>query len=441
MNKNKQGSISIKEFFSNFSLEISDYQRPYVWSAQQVINLLDDLHNFSSVTNNQPDYYLDNIILVVKKTESNTTSYQLIDGQQRIISLTIIAILLGEDFSTESIKINSQNSQDRIQENTSYLKHYTDSKQFSVNWDRINITYIIADNDDQAFKFYTTLSTSGKRLNGIDIIKPYHLQATDKSQQELKAVELEKYQFDSNKLNNIVHILLRARYWQGATFLTFPYIDNVNLWKTKLEQEFVTNTRENLEDTKYFKGYQVNNNDLISNTPNYYIDQPLNKGINTINYLLYFCQVWDLIITQLEELKLNNIIEVESSRGKTFNNEYFQIALLTYVSRYGKNSMFAENFERIVKLLFKVCFYNRLVYPVNKSTVYKVESENRLINQIAYSYDKLDLIAFCENYYQESILSQFSKIKEKGFENYPMLKRFSEAFKVDEKNIVNPFFN
>lgn len=59
----KQDSVSIKNFFKNLDLEISEYQRPYVWTGQQIINLHNDLIEFSSNQKEIPDYYLGNIIL------------------------------------------------------------------------------------------------------------------------------------------------------------------------------------------------------------------------------------------------------------------------------------------------------------------------------------------------------------------------------------------
>ncbi|MDM1679850.1 DUF262 domain-containing protein [Myroides odoratimimus] len=431
-----QDSVSIDFFLTNNFLEISEYQRPYVWTGQQIINLYNDLIDFSSSQEDLPDYYLGSIILVKSKEPGE---YKIVDGQQRIISLLIIDRLINKQFHQNSLNITSKATADNIRKNAGYLKSYIKqhSDKIQINWERVNITYIIAENDDQAFKFYTTLSTSGKRLTGIDIIKPFHLQAIPKACQEEKAILLEKYQFDQNKLENIVKILLRARYWKGVDFKEFPRNHVEAGWKIELESEFVKNTRDQLDDIKYFSGIQINgiNNQFF---PVYKVGQPLNKGINSINYILYFAGLWDKITDRINDLKLNAI---NFSDNTAFNQEYFQATLLSFVSKFGEDIIHNKKFEEDLKLLFKICFYTRLNKPVSKDTIYNFEKENKLINRILLAYSIEEIREYCISFYNPQIIKKFKEHLKEESKNPTTIQRFAKKLDVNCDNIINPFFN
>ena len=90
----------IKDIFSDrFSFNIPNYQRPYAWKIEQTEKLLDDIIDaISEIPNNIhisdiPPYFLGNIVLI--KPE-NTIEAEVVDGQQRLTTLTIILAILRE---------------------------------------------------------------------------------------------------------------------------------------------------------------------------------------------------------------------------------------------------------------------------------------------------------------------------------------------------------
>ena len=73
----------LSELFDvNFSLTIPDYQRAYEWRSYHVKNLLND--TYSASRRNTP-YLMGTIIL-----NQTNHSYEIIDGQQRLITLSIL---------------------------------------------------------------------------------------------------------------------------------------------------------------------------------------------------------------------------------------------------------------------------------------------------------------------------------------------------------------
>lgn len=74
-----------KIFSSDFEYIIPSYQRPYSWGIEQAAALFDDLFDFYN-DENAGDYFLGSIVLI--KTDLN--KYDVIDGQQRLTTLTIL---------------------------------------------------------------------------------------------------------------------------------------------------------------------------------------------------------------------------------------------------------------------------------------------------------------------------------------------------------------
>jgi len=85
------------EEFRSIRLRVPLYQRPYAWEAGQVKQLLDDLYRTFTDSPEEP-YYIG--ILSVAETEGEAHCYDLIDGQQRVTTLALIAKAGGwQDFS------------------------------------------------------------------------------------------------------------------------------------------------------------------------------------------------------------------------------------------------------------------------------------------------------------------------------------------------------
>ncbi len=91
-------------FSDNYRFEIPDYQRPYAWTTEQTGELLDDLlHAMEHVENvsEASPYFLGSIVTIKNGLQPHA---QLVDGQQRITTLTILLCVLRELASSESDK-------------------------------------------------------------------------------------------------------------------------------------------------------------------------------------------------------------------------------------------------------------------------------------------------------------------------------------------------
>ncbi|MFI8006243.1 DUF262 domain-containing protein [Streptomyces sp. NPDC086010] len=79
-----------KVFCSDYDFRIPDYQRPYAWQPEQAQQLLADLEEALLRGDGEP-YFLGSLVLV---KDSRTAEADVIDGQQRLTTLTILLAVL-----------------------------------------------------------------------------------------------------------------------------------------------------------------------------------------------------------------------------------------------------------------------------------------------------------------------------------------------------------
>ncbi len=92
---------------------IPEYQRPYSWEDEQVEQLLDDLYEAwdkGRINNSQESsYFLGSIVLVepdINATEERQKYFDVIDGQQRLITLIIMSCVIRDLVNSKEIEID-----------------------------------------------------------------------------------------------------------------------------------------------------------------------------------------------------------------------------------------------------------------------------------------------------------------------------------------------
>lgn len=89
--------IFIKDLFgTEWWFRIPEYQRPYVWEKDQVHELLDDIMT-ACINNKESQYFLGSLVIQSNKKNENGiefTESDLLDGQQRITTLFILAAVI-----------------------------------------------------------------------------------------------------------------------------------------------------------------------------------------------------------------------------------------------------------------------------------------------------------------------------------------------------------
>jgi len=88
----------LKIFSSDFEYHIPAYQRPYAWTAEETGILFDDLYEFYQ-TEPTDNYFLGTIVLI---KEDDKPYADVIDGQQRLTTLTILFSVLAAALTGEA---------------------------------------------------------------------------------------------------------------------------------------------------------------------------------------------------------------------------------------------------------------------------------------------------------------------------------------------------
>lgn len=88
-----------KVFSGDYSFTIPTYQRPYAWKTDQTLQLLDDLED--SLTRGPDEtYFLGSVVLV---RQEGPNAFDVIDGQQRLTTLTILFSVLRSLSTDEAV--------------------------------------------------------------------------------------------------------------------------------------------------------------------------------------------------------------------------------------------------------------------------------------------------------------------------------------------------
>jgi uncharacterized protein with ParB-like and HNH nuclease domain len=108
-NEIKSEKILVKDVFSTMWFRIPEYQRPYIWSKDEVNELLDDL-TFASNDKPNSEYFLGSFVFQFKKahSEQEFNENDLLDGQQRMTTLLILLACIRDTATDKGAKDDCQ---------------------------------------------------------------------------------------------------------------------------------------------------------------------------------------------------------------------------------------------------------------------------------------------------------------------------------------------
>ena len=94
-----------KIFSADFEYHIPGYQRPYAWTETEASVLFDDLYDFFQA-DTEGNYFLGSIVLIKSEGERRA---EVIDGQQRLTTLSILFAAMSDRFTGEEYKARCKN--------------------------------------------------------------------------------------------------------------------------------------------------------------------------------------------------------------------------------------------------------------------------------------------------------------------------------------------
>ena len=180
---------SLGEIFNEYDLSIPDYQRIYCWSKKNVIELLDDINGINS------EYRLGTIVLH-KTNDKEETIYNIVDGQQRLTTLSLLLHRLGDTgIKLLNHRYSDNESNDFIKYNYYLIDNYVNNFMNSFNIENLkenltfNVLIVEDDNLDLAYTFFSNVNSKGYPLSDFDLLKAHHLRFFD-SDNELQITHI-----------------------------------------------------------------------------------------------------------------------------------------------------------------------------------------------------------------------------------------------------------
>lgn len=364
-------SISVDELLTK-SLKIPDYQRPYKWDRKHIEALLNDINDALNDAKKYDafKYRLGTIILyknTSKATEESET-YDIIDGQQRIISLSLIKLVLESELPEflRHVTFRNKISQKRIRDNYALIKDWFRSNEaFKTPFKEAfsNILEVIVFSVDQlseAFQLFDSQNTRGKSLDPHDLLKAYHLREMQDDLEGMESAVTQWESKDSQKIKALFDLYLFPILNWSRGLKTNPFTtDEIDAYKgieVNLPYSYVQRTK------KAMPCFQIERTEQDKLC--FQIAEPFIAGKSFFDmvdhYYNLLLEIKSAIInnTQFRDIKMvfSNGLSVEkpedldavrlSSIGLLHAKRLFFASLLCYYDRF-------HNFdERAVKNLF-----------------------------------------------------------------------------------------
>lgn len=394
--------IKVKGLLSSKNnLQIPSYQRPYSWGEKNVKQLLDDLT--FAMNKAQVEYRLGN--LIIHKNDKDDLS--IVDGQQRLTTLSIILYILGnEDSQLLKSSYDSPLSIETIIKNKAIIiallankneQYKTKLKDFIL--ENCEFVYIQLDDLSEAFQLFDSQNSRGKPLEAYDLLKAFHLREMDGDSDEDKqncVTKWEKY-VDNGKISHILGTnLFRIRRWARGESGEYFSKDNI--------EEFKGININQHKDFPYLKPYLMNigfteefGNNKLFKTLNLDVDFPFQINQIIINgkyffkYVYYYSELYDRLFFNnnsnfLDFYKKYTAYGGSWRQGDVYVKELYVAVILFYYDKFGE-----VGFEEAYKYLYKWSYALRLKsYSVRYKSIdayVRADSKFKTIKLSYYPYE------------------------------------------------------
>jgi len=332
------------------NLRLPPFQRPYKWDVKNVSVLLDDIEFAIKQAEEYADikykYRVGTVILY--KDENNKVN--IVDGQQRIVTLALICKALGAFTNMMppilEEEITSKLSEENIIRNFSVIRTYfagkkdADKEKYKKAMSCILEFVVVSTNNlAEAFQLFDSQNNRGRPLDPHDLLKAFHLREMRDNPSEMEhAVE----KWEKTEPENI-------------RLLFSDYLFPIRHWVEKEKGHKFT-----AADIDEFKGVGPEHKNYFyakrteRGMPIFQIDQIFVSGKYFFEYVDYYLNLLS-IVKSIEKKKeeLGLFLDGEGV-GFSYAKQLFFCAVLYYCDRF-------KNFDdQIVKRLYAWAFMVRL---------------------------------------------------------------------------------
>ena len=348
--RNKDGNT-----ISDIDLVIPNYQRPYKWTAKNVIQLLDDI--LDAKNENKETYRVGTLILHQPKGES---IYNIVDGQQRTVTFSLLLKALDTNqnikfleqpladnpYNTRNVPYNFRTLERRI-------NNIADEKDKNSLLDYVKnnceLIVVITEDISEAFQFFDSQNARGKKLYPHDLLKAYHLrEMNDLDITETERIVKEWEDLDQKHLSALFSdYLYCVKEWTRGNRAWELTEHNIQKFKGITRQD-------NYPYAQFYKGAfaytdTVNHSAMpfvsgIRNLKSFQLDTPIIAGKPFFDYAKHYFEILKDIqnndkyegyyINDNKIVKTLDLRTYKNGVGNRITRLLFDTAILLYVDRF-----------------------------------------------------------------------------------------------------------
>lgn len=401
------GLYSIEELFEQ-KLKIPTYQRPYLWKKEQVENLLKDF--LEIFEKKEEKIYLIGNMIFYKNTEDEL---EIVDGQQRTITLALLLYNLDESKESkdflEKLEIGNPLSKKAIYDNNQIIKNFIDRQlnyddkkgnflEFLAN--KVLVTYIVAQTQDEAFVFFDSQNTRGKPLFRHDLLKAHHLR--DNSLTSEKRVSCAKIweNYREDKLKKLLEVYLTL----NRNFVKGNYKFDIDVYKEFKSNTF-SNKINNYNQPPIFQSVSYSTetkklnlhlkdsvelkigSGLVLDEGERYLPFEVLQSIGGGEEFFWYISKYIGVNKSYEELLNKDAMELVNSLS-TYLRDYFDSITFLYYDKFGD-----EKFNEFSYLVLWLISYYRLdKYSVRYLGVRNFIEKYNIFSKLFFSYSSDEII-------------------------------------------------
>lgn len=335
------------------NLGIPEYQRPYKWSPQSVLTLINDI--YTAFKNNMLEYRIGTVVL-----HNTPTQLNIVDGQQRLTTLAILFFAINE-LGINELGINelssslldakyNQLSSEAIVRNLSVIrKRLMDFEKQELEsysnylLDHCTVVKIVTKDEQEAFQFFDSQNSRGKELAPHDLLKSYHLREMNDESERLKIDIVNTWESTKqSELENLFadNLFPLIRWYKNKNGLNYSIkqIDAFKGIKKSNNYNFsIYNKASNLYVEKFnYEGlYELASGKALNQ---FQLTQPLIAGSRFFKYTQHYLNLYKTLEKRIFHSFNENEI-IQSGSGDHYIYNLFINILMFYVDRFNINSL------------------------------------------------------------------------------------------------------
>ncbi|MBF1351439.1 MAG: DUF262 domain-containing protein [Neisseria lactamica] len=425
MSQIKSDKWDIKEVFKQWYC-IPNYQRPYVWEKDQIIELLDDIY-IACDKDKESDYFLGSLVLKETKNK-DYIEYDVLDGQQRLTTLFLL---------TAVIRDLTDNEQ---RQNTSHESIFQKGNPDDNIPERLRLIFEIRNDVKEFIDEYIKQKNGTTSITSIKIEDLAQNKSADKSVYNMANAILymreylqEKIRKNANFLdkffpffrNKVILIYVASQNLDDA-FRMFTVLnnrgiklrnadilkaDNLSLVKEKDKQQEYAKNWEKIENYfgDEFDNFLSHLQSILTKQKasltllkefenNIFAKNKLTKGNNFFDFVNKYKKHYEDLFENNGNLELKNLLTLMKVG---FESEIWIAPLLRYYNKFGKenllqftkklNNKFVSDWISGLTPTIRIINMNNIIDMIDI-----LDSCDELLNQDCFAINRQEILTFLQ---------------------------------------------